>query len=185
MESELEEYQRQLEAIKQEARSLIEGLTDEQFNWHPAPGVWSIADNLAHLNVTGQLYLSRIDASIEEARSKELFGAGPFRHSFLGNWFLRLLEPPVKRKFKAPKIFVPMPDQPLARVAPEFISLQDEVLERLHRANGLNLARARVASPISRFLRLSLGQSFLLITSHERRHLWQAAQVKAAQGFPV
>ncbi len=181
---ELRDYQRQIEAIERDAQELVDALTDEQFNWHPAPGIWSIADCLSHLNVTGSLYLSRIDASIEEARSRKLFAAGPFRHGFLGNWFVRSLEPPVKRKFKAPGLFEPTPDQPLDKVTREFMSLQSEVRARLNSAGGLDLKRARVVSPISRFLKLSLGQSFRLIITHERRHLWQARQVKSHPSFP-
>ena len=37
----------------------------------------------------------------------------------------------------------------------------------------------------SSLIKLSLGQSFALMTAHERRHLWQAAQVREAAGFPA
>ena len=181
---ELAEYRRQFEAIKQDVQDLVAGLTDEQLNWHAQPGVWSIAECLSHLTVTGTLYLPQIESKINEARTRQLFNQGPFRHSFIGNWFVRSLEPPVKRKFRAPKKFVPTPDQPLAKVLPEFLSVQESFLHFLKEANGLHLARIKVASPVTSLLRLTLGQSFALTTAHERRHLWQAREVKNHPNFP-
>ncbi len=46
------------------------------------------------------------------------------------------------------------------------------------RAEGIDLARVKVRSPVLWLLRLSLGQWFALIAGHQKRHLWQAGQVK-------
>ena len=182
--SELEDYRQQLEAAKQEAQGLLADLTETQFNWRPEAGRWSIAECVAHLNTTNQLYLAAIDKSLERARDRRLFGEGPFRHGFLGNWFVRSIEPPPKRRFKAPKVFAPPPNQSLTSVAAEFMQIHEEILARLRQANGIDLVRARVVSPVSSLFRLSLGQSFALIAAHNRRHLWQARQVKAHRAFP-
>lgn len=177
--SELDDYRGQFEALKREAEELLDGLTEAQFNWRASPGRWSIAECLVHLNVTARLYLPLIKSATEEARLRRLFGQGPFRHGFLVNWLIRTTEPPPKLKTKAPKIFVPPPDQPLETVMGDFMSLQDQMLERIQEANGLHLSRVKIVSPVSRFLRMSLGQSFAFLAAHERRHLWQAREVKA------
>ena len=39
-------------------------------------------------------------------------------------------------------------------------------------------------SPVTKLLRLSLGQEFALLIAHEQRHLWQARQVRANPQFP-
>ena len=176
---ELNDYRSQFEALKSETAQLLDGLTEEQFNWRENPGRWSIAECLVHLNVTARLYLPLIKSAMEEARSRKLFNDGPFRHGFLVNWLIRTTEPPPKLKTKSPKIFVPPPDQPLATVATEFMALQDQFLAHIREANGLHLSRIKVISPVSRFLRMSLGQSFAFLAAHERRHLWQAREVKA------
>src|SRR5574341_987320 len=106
MAPEPEDYICQLEAIQSDAREIAAGLTDAQFNWRPEPGRWSIAQCFDHLSVTASRYLTVIDEGIERARARGLYGNGPFRHGWLGNWFARSLEPPVKRKFKAPKAFL-------------------------------------------------------------------------------
>jgi len=175
---ELDGYRAQFEALKSETAELLDGLTEAQFNWRASPGRWSIAECLVHLNVTARLYLPLIEKSIKEARSRQLFGEGPFRHGFLINWLIRTTEPPPKLKTKSPKIFVPPPDQPLETVATDFMSLQDQFLARIQESNGLHLSRIKVVSPVSRFLRMSLGQSFAFLAAHERRHLWQAREAK-------
>jgi hypothetical protein len=59
-----------------------------------------------------------------------------------------------------------------------------EYIEHLRRANGLDLARARVTSPVSKWLRFSLGTLFAVIAAHERRHLCQARRIVAMPSFP-
>jgi DinB superfamily len=175
---ELDEYRRQFEAIKQDASELLDGLTDEQFNRRESPGRWSIAECLVHLNVTGRLYLPFIEGAIKEARERQLVGEGPFRQGLLVNWLIRSTEPPAKLKFKAPKIFIPPPDQPLDKVRSDFMALQDALMALVNASNGLHLWRIKVTSPVSRLFKTSLGQCFAFHAAHERRHLWQARQVR-------
>ena len=182
--ADLEEYARQIEAIKEDARDLLKDLSDEQFNWQPAPGHWSIAECLDHLAVTGHELSKNISEAIADARSRGLLGRGPFRYGVIGNMIVRSMEPPVKMKFKAPKIFRPREGQSLEEVARDFFAVQDEVLRLIREANGINLARAKVTSPVTNLLKLSLGQAFSLVATHERRHLWQARQVRTHPAFP-
>jgi hypothetical protein len=48
----------------------------------------------------------------------------------------------------------------------------------LERADGLDLRRIKVATPISRFLKMSLGMMFAQAAAHEQRHLMQARRVR-------
>ena len=183
--AELQGYRQQIEAVSQDARELLNGLTAAQVNWRPTPAHWSIAECLDHLTVTNRKLMRRIEAAIGEARSKGLTGSGPFRYGIIGNMFVRSLEPPAKMKFKAPKIFKPRPEQAPEAVALDFFAAQDELLRLIAEANGINLARVKITSPVTRLIKLSLGQAFGLIATHERRHLWQARQVKSDQAFPA
>ena len=181
----LQEYRRQIEAVNEDARDLIAGLSEAQFNWVAAPGHWSISECLDHLNVTNRELIKPLRDAINDARSRGLTSRGPFRHGWLVNKFVRSMEPPVKRKFKAPAIFRPRPEMSLTEVAGEFFAVQDEVLRLIGEANGIHLARVKIRSPVSRLLKYSLGQAFDLIATHDRRHLWQARQVKTDPAFPV
>jgi hypothetical protein len=181
---ELQGYQRQVEAIKQEANDLMIDITAEQFNWRPGPDRWSIAECLEHLNVTARLYFPVINEVITEALMRGLKSQGPFRYGWFGNFFLRSAEPPAKIRVKAPRRFVPPPDRPMSEVWPEFLIFQDRLIELISRANGVDLARIKVQIPATKLIKLSLGQSFGLVAAHERRHLWQARQVKIHPNFP-
>lgn len=180
----LQDDRRQLEAINEDARDLIADLSETQFNWTPAPGQWSIGECLDHLNVTNRELIKPLHEAIKDAHARGRTFQGPFRHGWLVNKFVRSMEPPVKRKFKAPAIFRPRPQMSLIEVSREFFAVQDEVLQLIEEANGIHLARVKIASPVSRFLKYSVGQAFDLIATHERRHLWQAREVKAQRSFP-
>jgi hypothetical protein len=75
---ELRDYVRQFEDVKSAARHLVEGLSDEQLRWEPAPDRWSIAECFSHLNVTADQYYPAIDRSMRLARERGLLGEGPF-----------------------------------------------------------------------------------------------------------
>jgi hypothetical protein len=181
--AELSEYRRQLRDARADAEKLVAGLSDEQFNWRPAPDRWSIAECLDHLN-NGWRVLEKLDHKIAKASEQGVRGEGPYRHPLLGRLYVRFVEPPPKIRVRAPKAFVPTPDQPLAAVAPRFLELQDEIIRRVIAADGLDLGGVRMSSPITRRFKMSLGQWFAFLAAHERRHLWQAWQVRKHPDFP-
>lgn len=181
--AELSEYRRQLRDARADAEKLVEGLSDAQFNWRPAPGRWSIAECLDHLN-NGWRVLEKLDHKIAKASEQGVRGEGPYSHPFLGRLYVRFVEPPPKIRVRAPKAYVPKADQPLAAVAPRFLELQDEIIRRVIAADGLDLGGIRMSSPITRRFKMSLGQWFAFLAAHERRHLWQAWQVRNHPEFP-
>lgn len=182
--AELEERGREIEKIKTEAKALTEHLGDEQFHWRPEAQSWSIAECLDHLNRTNKLYLPILERAIEKGRARGLTGREPFRHGFLGDFFVRSMEPPPKKKFRAPQSFLPVSDQPREQVIAEFADMQERILSCIRAADGLHLGKIKIPSPVTKLLRMSLGQGFALLTAHERRHLWQAQQVKNNPNFP-
>lgn len=177
-------YRRQLEAVLADAESLAGGLSDAQLAWRPASSRWSIADCLNHVNVTLSKYLPRIDAMLAQGLAEGLTGRGPFRHPFVGNWFIRMMEPPPRRKLRVPGVFAPLPDQPPASLLPEFSRLRRLLLAQVAEADGLDLAAVQTSSPAARYFTLTLGQCFAALAAHDRRHLWQARQVLKHPGFP-
>ncbi|HJU53546.1 MAG TPA: DinB family protein [Pyrinomonadaceae bacterium] len=182
--SDLEDFRRLLEAVGEDARDLTAELTDAQFNWRPAPGQWSIAECLDHLTQTGRVAVGHIRSTLADAHQRKLYSRGPFRYGMLGQMIVRSMGPQPRMKFKAPAVFKPLPDRPREEVERDFFALQDELLGCIRESNGINLKRAKVTSPVTKLLRLSLGQEFALLIAHEQRHLWQARQVRANPAFP-
>jgi hypothetical protein len=182
--AELELYQDQLLSIRQDAEGLISGLADSQFNWRPAPTRWSIAECFDHLNVTAGLFVPEMDRATATARAQGLRSDGPFAYSLFERLFLQLSEPPPKIRFRAPRSFKPSADKPLADIRRAFFEWQDRIRYRLHEADGLDLRRARLRSPGFPPIRWSLGMTFAITLAHERRHIWQARQVRNDPKFP-
>ena len=175
---ELQEYARQFTAITRDAEVLLQVLTEAQLTWRENAGTWSVADCLNHLVVTGNQSLAHIYTAMVDARTRRLLGRGPFRHGVVGNWLIGLMDAPPTIKFKAPKAYRPAPDASVSQIVSTFFLLQHGLIRALEEADGIDLARVKVGNPVSRWLRLSLGQEFALTAAHERRHLWQAAQVR-------
>lgn len=175
----------QLEAVKADATAFVPGLSHAQFNWRPAPERWSIAECLDHLNVSMTVTLVAFDRAIVEGRQRGLVGEGPFRYGMMSRMMVWSMEPPVRIKQKRPKAFdAPRGEHAAQRMLPEFLRVRDEIAARVRGADGLDLARVRVQSLVSRWIRMPLGAYFAFILAHERRHLWQARQVAATPGFP-
>jgi len=164
--------------------SLCSNLSDSQFNWSPEPGRWSIAQNLAHLNTVNGLDIPLITEGVAHARIHNITGSGPFKYSWMNNYFIRSMEPPAKQKWKAPKIYIPPPDAPLAETLAEYCRITHAVRAQLVLANGLDLKRAKTVMPALRFLKMPLGARFPLLCAHDRRHLWQANNIRNHPSFP-
>jgi len=79
---------------------------------------------------------------------------------------------------------VPPADSNPREIITEFMASQNELQLLLREADGIDLGRAKIASPINKRLKFTLGQVFRLLAAHERRHLWQARKVKKAANFP-
>jgi hypothetical protein len=181
---ELRDYYEQIENINEDVQELTAPLDDPQFNWRPGPKQWSISECLAHLNVVNGPDLTVLSREIERGRSAGLTGPGPFRYGSFSRWFVGFMDAPPKFRVSAPKVYLPPAGHLKDKVVPEFLSIQDGILELLSKANGLDLARIKVPSPAGPF-KLSLGQRFALLAAHDRRHLWQAWQVRKNKNFPV
>jgi hypothetical protein len=182
----------QVSALRRDAERLAAELTEAQWDWSPAPKRWSLAQILDHLNRTaaspgiGAALLPRIQAALEELRAKNLRSEGPFRYSLRERLFIRILSPDPPFKVPVPPQFVPAP-APDARsvVVPEFLKLQDGLLRCLEAANGLDLKRAQVDSPVNSAVRMSVGGYLEATVAHERYHWTQAQALLADPRFPA
>jgi hypothetical protein len=169
--------------------SIAHGLTRDQLLWRPAPGKWSIGECLAHLNKINGPGLPAIRASIAQGRAAGKTGEGPFRYGFVSRKFIATQEPPVKSKFKAPKNMLPPADLDPEATLAEFRRISAELKNLTRDANGLHLVRVKTTLPLlpgllRKIVRMPLGGRIALITTHDRRHLWQAEQVRNDPAFP-
>jgi len=176
---ELEQIDHEMGACDDQVRRLCEGLSPEELCWRPAPKSWSIAENLVHLRITTEVFAPAAERAIRAAREKDLLSQGPFPLGRMDRFFIWYVEPPPLMRLPAPKPLKPPLEESTAEGAlQEFLDSQELMIRQIHSANGVDLRRARVISPIASYIRMSLLAFFKVHPGHERRHLWQMAKVR-------
>jgi len=166
--------------------TLVSGLDDRRANWQPAPGKWSVAECIDHLNTSAREYFPRMERAIERGREKEILGHAPYGgRTLLGRIILWALEPKARRKVKAPKVFRPQQGTlDFDKVCEEFRAALAHFEKLAEEADGLDLGRLRLATPIVPWPRVSLAEAFEIHALHIPRHLAQARRVIETSGFP-
>lgn len=177
---ELRGYYDEVLSINQAAEDLLRGLSQAQLLWKPEPRSWSIAQCLDHLNAVSRVELPSVRRAIVEGRTRKLFGHGPYRYGPIGRLLIKVVDENARIRFKAPKAYLPAEATPPADVIRDFFQLQQELLDCIRDANGLDLARTKASILNYKHIRLSLGHDFKMFIVHAQRHLLQAQRIKNA-----
>jgi len=147
----------------------------------PAPGKWSIAQAIEHLNTYGRYYLPAIKKGIDESntRTSEFFKPGWF-----GEYFTNSMKPTpdkqIKNKMKAMKGYRPEIKLDSKKVLEEFLQQQYQLLELLEQATKHDIGRIRIPISIARIIKLKLGDTFRFVIAHHQRHFVQCENTYAA-----
>jgi hypothetical protein len=186
--SDLDVLTRSIPAIRDDVRTLTAGLSDAQINWRPSREHWSIAQCIKHLVLTGTYACEAQASAIAQARGQRRLSDGPYKYggipAKMGKMLMSSVEPPVAKKFKTAKKVVPSDHHDGGALVAEFLALQDRLERNIADAKGLDLNAASVSLPVPLFY-MKLGQSLPFELAHERRHLWQARQVRSHTDFPI
>ena len=181
---ECDAFRKEFEALSAAAVALVEPLSDEQFTWQPTPDSWSVALCIDHLNTTAREYLPKLDEGIANAIRRGQYTAGPYEYNWLGRLMVYAVKPTTRWRAKAPQAFVPTPGRRRPEIMAAFRAYQVQYIDRLRQSNGVDLGRARISSPVARWLRIPLGSAYAMTIAHEHRHLAQARRVCEAPLFP-
>ena len=90
-------------AVDAEAVKLCAELSEEQLSWQPRPGSWSIAQNLAHLRTTTEVFLPAVDSALEASRKLTLHSDGPFTLNLFGRVMVWRMDSRPIIKMQAPR----------------------------------------------------------------------------------
>ena len=173
-------------AADRAAETIAAACTDEQFHWHPRDGEgWSVAQCLDHLATINAFYVKSIRPGIERAKAHHWKRRGPLKPGFFGTLFINSLEPPVKRRLRAPRGMQPALSKSRDRILADFVAAHDAVRQLLVEAADLDLNRARYRNPFLKVVNFRVSTGLRVINAHDRRHLWQAEQVRLAPGYPA
>ncbi len=184
--------QRQLDALAQEfaavrARlaALDAAVSDAQWSRRPSTAEWSVAECVAHLNLTSAAMVPRIRAALVEARAMPPIGTRAYRAGAAG-WLLASMMGPVPvvlgvklGKVRTPPPFVPGSELPRPAVVAECRRWQEEEVALLRDAVGLAIDRVSILSPFAANVRYDGYSSLRTVVRHELRHLVQAERALA------
>lgn len=174
------QVQDQFRTLIRQARTVAGGLDRPTFNRRPSPGRWSVGECLEHLNASARLYLPVLTEAIEDGLARGLTTMRRDGRTILGRLAVWSQEPPPRfRRGTWPEL-EPEPDLDPADVVADFEALHEELIVRINESGGLDRKKIRVRSVLDRRLRLSLDDWFCFLAAHARRHLWQAADARAA-----
>lgn len=161
--------------------SLVRPLSDAQLRWRPPDGGWSIAEVLEHLCIAYDAYIPLLRESIDSPNARRADEDAPWSATLAGGMLVRSFAS--DRRLPAPKIFRPGPE-PRPDVLDEFLARERELGERLTSARTVDLRGVKMSSPVSRLVRINVGDALGILVQHARRHLGQMVRVRARVGFP-
>ena len=174
MHADLQRIVDDLRGLTRDVAALAAGIPEDRWGARPSPERWSVAENVAHLNLTTDAYLGMIDAMLAEARAKGSAAGPRMRKDFVG-WLLHgMLAPGKGGRVKTAAAFIPDAVKPKAELMADWERYQEALVERVAAADGLPIDKVKIASPFSARVRYNGYACFAILAQHERRHLAQA-----------
>ncbi len=155
-------------------------VSDAQWAQRPAADEWSVAECIAHLNLTSAAMLPRLRVAVAEAQALGPIGDRPYKGALFGRFLAAVVGPvPVVLgirlgRTKTAKPFVPGSELPRAQVSGEFRRWMGEEKALLWTLEGLQIDRSTVESPFVAGARYDGYSALWIVARHEMRHLVQA-----------
>jgi DinB superfamily len=142
----------------------------------PEPARWSIAECVAHLNLTSATFLPALHQALEGKPKSTV--TRRYRRDPLG-WLLWLtMAPPARIRLKTAAAFIPQGTAEAAELVAEFDRLQAEQVACVRSAEGLPLGDLWIRSPFDPRIRYNVYSALTILPRHQHRHLWQAERVR-------
>lgn len=155
---------------------LVEVVPVSKWGQRPAPDHWSVAECVAHLNLTAEAFRAPVTAALDAGRAYPRASTRRYRRGFVGWLLWRSMGPPVRVRMKTAAPFIPQAMSPVEEIVSEFDRRQDEQLGWVWTANGLPLERLMIVSPFNSKVRYNLYACLSILPRHQHRHLWQAEE---------
>lgn len=171
----------ELDCVTLDAKKVAGDLSLSQLTWQPNGG-WSIAQVLEHLVIAHDSYLTVMRPLIYARNAAHTDGGSASWEPSLIGWML-VASLRSKRKLPAPAPYRVTTD-PREAVLDAFKNRQNTVTTFLRAASALDWTRVRFSSPVGRWIRLNLGDGFMVLTVHAQRHVKQMERVRDEAGFP-
>ncbi|HRQ77367.1 MAG TPA: DinB family protein [Gemmatimonadaceae bacterium] len=155
-------------------------VSDAQWNQRPAADEWSVAECIAHLNLSSAAMLPRMRAAIDEAKRLPPLGDRAYKGALFGRILARVVGPvPIVLGFRLGRAktgtpFVPGSELPRAEVVGEFRRWLAEELALVWSVEGIAVDQVTLESPFVAGARYDGYSALWIVVRHELRHLVQA-----------
>ena len=157
---------------------MVEGLSEDQRSFRPAPDRWSIADCVEHITVAETFVLGKIQQVLQSPPEPER------KDEVRGKEHIVLEKVPAREeRIQGPAIFMPQGRWPDFE---ELMRQFEATRERSVRFSAVTQADLRshffphpILGPLDAY------QWLLLLSAHCERHVRQMEEVKADAGFPT
>jgi DinB family protein len=162
---------------------LADNIPDAAWGERTEPGHWSVAECVAHLNLTSEAYIPRIQAALTEAKAMNAPKSMHYKKDFAGAFFALMVGPiPMLGKIRIGKVkttadFVPKGNHPKQSTLAAFKRDQERLIELVREADGLPLDKVKIKSPFGGKISYNVYSAFVILDRHEHRHLDQAQLV--------
>lgn len=165
-------------AVREALWADVQGLTEAQIAFQPAPGKWSIGEILDHLSLSEQSIGRTVSKILQVAAGRGLIGESgsmqvPARPIDLSAY---------NQTAKAPDFVRPSPGRPLDQLLSGLQDSRRRVIEVTRRADGRVVGNVTI--PHVRLGELHFYQWLTLEGAHEAKHLEQIRQIRFHPDFP-
>jgi len=158
-------------------------------NWRSDRNAWSVAACVDHLATASETYFDKLLPALDKARAAGRRGSAPYGNgSLVGRMIIGVLDPdrPRFKPVKTARVFAPTRGEiDFVEACNRFRGVQARWRKVLGLADGLDLGRIRLATPISPLLRITAYEAILIHVYHEPRHLTQAERIASHHDFPL
>lgn len=174
--AERETVLRNLAESRERLLRAVHGLSREQLHYRPAPGRWTVAENVEHLTFVEGRVLLLIEKCLSE-------GPNSTKRSVFEGKEKEMVEDIAGRitRFQAPEYIQPTGRWPDEQLVKEFEATRQRT-RVFASSTDADLRKHFYAHPV--FGDLDLYQWLLLIGAHCDRHRAQSEEVMASAGFP-
>ncbi len=155
----------------------LSNLPSIDINTRPDEKSWSVAEILAHLNFYCAHYLPLIDLQLKTAPPSQ---KNNFKSGWLGNYFTNIMKPradlSIPSKMKSPTNAIPPKEVDASKALLDFIAYQEQTIQLLNKSKQVDLQRIKIATSLSKLIKLSLGDTFRFFIAHQQRHFIQISR---------
>lgn len=173
----------QFELAQERLHELVADTSEERWATRPDPTRWSVAECIAHLNLTAEAYIPMLRDAFSDARFAGDDAPRRYHRDPMG-WVISVFAGPLPRlgsrrfgQAKTIPAFVPSGDLDRAITVAEFDRLHAELIDVTEDAEGRPLEKMRIVSPFNARVTYNAYSALVILPRHEHRHLWQGEHV--------